>query len=1840
MPTEKQQQQKHTRDHAYADRAGGSWSGVGRAGRSGQKSPPPSADPESRRPGVRDGGRVPPSPLPESYGKNRRDDSSSDGPATLVARGADGRGDLPVAVDDRQRQNRRFNSGGSSKVGGGGSVTIEDATSRKPPALENGAGSAGGGRGSLPVGGRRTHDKEMEIANEMERDLRAESTSRWTSARRSKKNTGDGGGSGHRRGAPSTSSLPPTVAVAATSVVSVVNAAGQQQSRPQDGRPAANHTGSHGAGGSSRADGSDADGGGGGVVGVLSRRGAGPAVRDGSAVASYPVYWREGCDRTATGDASGAKAPPTYKRDGEHTSVETISSNNSNKDISGSKRHSGGGAVDKGQTAACVYASGGVGGPPAYPIHAKNANSDAAPSSSGTLGANPAAARIGGAPSAYNRDTVGYPHFKRPSTSAAATAASAAAACPAKTCPPPSTDKRGRKGTGRPPAEGGGVSGSLGSLRPVAVTLREPGDVGGRGGAAEGAERGRIVGRGVTRMKAEAFRPPGESASPLEMLGEGAMGSHRIVQTAVPLSTRRVSLQILDDLSLFFVDMRATLLLRTATAGPIMDELCLKAETFEEAVVFGNPGEVVVCVPQFVKPRSALQEAGILDGDLITHINGQRISVERPEDHFWSLKPVKGVHLLDLAFLRATGESSAKGYPWHEAHAFWKSGVRRHILDDAELGPSRQWMRQAHDLRTRESIRNYRLCQEFNMQQEQDAMGEAITRSAYPRSGGAEGGTAPVAHGDTNHCSRSTGSTHKQHESHNTGNDSNNNNKGSSRNNSSIGSSNNYSGNNLGNAPNGAAPGRRGGTFVMSSSNGSSQGGPQRYPGAPPPPAGVHGPGLQQSQQHHQRQGGATSAAGLVSRPQAAPANPGATTSTSKVPVGGGGVVGGGRVGAEAAAAAAAMATGAKGGGEGGVSTTEGGGSTKRKASPSWDGGHGRGVDDGGGKTVATATTATAAAAAAVMVVARTAAATPTTTTTMAPPSPSIVGVIQQSGSGGAAGGSASFPMPSMSIVGTIPQQHQHQQRQVQMQMQMQMQQRQQQQQRQQKQQQYPIGAPGIIGVCGGGSDMSPGHYVNNDYPGQNDFLGGGIGQTFMSPSFSVARMGEGIVGAGPMPVWRPGSDAVTGVGRPGGGGGGGGGGGAGAGRTGMMMTPQQPQKHVQPQTEYYAPQPGLVPSRGGSGLVAGGAPGMWVRQPVTAGIINGGPWRPRMTISGAAPQCPGSTSPCELRSPGIAHHSQQQQQHGIVSCGGNGGGDTQFTRGRRSSSTYGNNIPSVNDLNSNSGYGGCPALTAFSGAPPGKMMAHPLPSPAANSPKGDVLTRPIRPRQVSSGFGDASRGRNTDDRRIDRASGLDKAAAAAAAVAQGRGGGEASADRDGDREPENGERWRLSCDYCAKKKTKCSGGIERCLRCRRDDQECVYSPKKRSGPPKRRRVAAVAAGKANASTAENGPVNNNNNGGAGSGGGSRGFGSGSGGFLGMTPVFSAVSPGTVRHPAAPSVCGNGGGDIVDIVGSSVLGPVVGGIGNGFFGGVGGGGGSDRRGGAVPGDHPAGAGRDGEIWDPMGFGHTGSGGWGVMMIADPGSALQRGVAAAFREASAKSGRLLILLLIDNRRVATKPFRFTEASLNLPRGGASVVGSDPRNGSGGGAGIGDGGGVAPEQAGGGKESNSSAGEQRGPFPGAVGGDSGKSGVESDGGDGEERESPREERGASDQLAMGSLEGAGKGGGEEGESAAAAAVAGQGGENSDTMPLKPSHGSRSGSGGSGYNSNSSDGGGADGLAKISTRTRNKTAAKVAAVAEAARPAEEATAATPTNAVPQTLSPLPPSADLPLRQYRQGC
>lgn len=59
---------------------------------------------------------------------------------------------------------------------------------------------------------------------------------------------------------------------------------------------------------------------------------------------------------------------------------------------------------------------------------------------------------------------------------------------------------------------------------------------------------------------------------------------------------------IQDDLALFFVDMRSTLLVRMAAAGPIMDELCLRTETFEKAIVYAPPGELIVCAPQVKRP--------------------------------------------------------------------------------------------------------------------------------------------------------------------------------------------------------------------------------------------------------------------------------------------------------------------------------------------------------------------------------------------------------------------------------------------------------------------------------------------------------------------------------------------------------------------------------------------------------------------------------------------------------------------------------------------------------------------------------------------------------------------------------------------------------------------------------------------------------------------------------------------------------------------------------------------------------------------------------------------------------------------------------------------------------------------------------------------------------------------------------------------------------------------------------------------------------------------------------------------------------------------------------------
>ncbi|CAN0068067.1 unnamed protein product, partial [Sphacelaria rigidula] len=204
--------------------------------------------------------------------------------------------------------------------------------------------------------------------------------------------------------------------------------------------------------------------------------------------------------------------------------------------------------------------------------------------------------------------------------------------------------------------------------------------------------------------------------TPLEVLGSGEMGSYRVIQAAVPLGTRKVALQTLDDLALLFVDMRATLLVRAMVANAVMDELCLRTETFEQvSMVFGSPGELVVCAPQFLKSGGAMEHAGMLDGDLITHINGAGVALDAAEKFEWEAKAVKGVRLLDITFLRATGESSARGYPWHEALAWWQGGVRRHMLEAASP-EQREWMRTENDVRGREAIWSYRLYREYSLQ--------------------------------------------------------------------------------------------------------------------------------------------------------------------------------------------------------------------------------------------------------------------------------------------------------------------------------------------------------------------------------------------------------------------------------------------------------------------------------------------------------------------------------------------------------------------------------------------------------------------------------------------------------------------------------------------------------------------------------------------------------------------------------------------------------------------------------------------------------------------------------------------------------------------------------------------------------------------------------------------------------------------------------------------------------------------------------------------------------------------------------------------------------------------
>ncbi|CAM9822797.1 unnamed protein product, partial [Scytosiphon promiscuus] len=68
----------------------------------------------------------------------------------------------------------------------------------------------------------------------------------------------------------------------------------------------------------------------------------------------------------------------------------------------------------------------------------------------------------------------------------------------------------------------------------------------------------------------------------------------------------------------------------------------------------------------------------------------------------------------------------------------------------------------------------------------------------------------------------------------------------------------------------------------------------------------------------------------------------------------------------------------------------------------------------------------------------------------------------------------------------------------------------------------------------------------------------------------------------------------------------------------------------------------------------------------------------------------------------------------------------------------------------------------------------------------------------------------------------------------------------------DDGDAIRQSCDHCTKKKTKCSGGPGQCLRCRRDQVECVYLPKKKTKTPYPRRGDRLAAaiGARNASAA------------------------------------------------------------------------------------------------------------------------------------------------------------------------------------------------------------------------------------------------------------------------------------------------------------------------------------------------------------------------------------------------------
>lgn len=89
-------------------------------------------------------------------------------------------------------------------------------------------------------------------------------------------------------------------------------------------------------------------------------------------------------------------------------------------------------------------------------------------------------------------------------------------------------------GTGLTPAVDGGHEPPMGHPHPG----------GGRGWAGSGVPP---HGAGVATHGSGMAGP---HPTPLEMLGEGGMGSYRVIQAAVPLGTRKVALQTLVSFSL------------------------------------------------------------------------------------------------------------------------------------------------------------------------------------------------------------------------------------------------------------------------------------------------------------------------------------------------------------------------------------------------------------------------------------------------------------------------------------------------------------------------------------------------------------------------------------------------------------------------------------------------------------------------------------------------------------------------------------------------------------------------------------------------------------------------------------------------------------------------------------------------------------------------------------------------------------------------------------------------------------------------------------------------------------------------------------------------------------------------------------------------------------------------------------------------------------------------------------------------------------------------------------------------------------------------------------------